>query len=146
MTDHGIGIFVFSNRTYNGGAGPAWDAAMVLHRAGLLRGRDLAVSPALAAAYRAAGNIYRAGSVQGARDQLAMNFLMDRSAEAWAADLAGLRGQLGTCDTAAPVTATGALAGSFVWTCQRGRLDGQLLLAPTATPQIQALRLSIAMP
>jgi D-alanyl-D-alanine-carboxypeptidase/D-alanyl-D-alanine-endopeptidase len=146
MTDHGIGIFVFSNRTYNGGAGPAWDAAMVLHRAGLLRGRDLAVSPALAAAYRAAGNIYRAGSVQGARDQLAMNFLMDRSAEAWAADLAGLRGQLGTCDTAAPVTATGALAGSFVWTCQRGRLHGQLLLAPTATPQIQALRLSIAMP
>jgi CubicO group peptidase (beta-lactamase class C family) len=142
MPDHGIGIFVFTNRTYNGGSGPAWDAAMALHRAGLLVGRQIPVSPALATAYRAAGGIYRAGSVDAARSHLAMNFLMDRSAENWRAELTRLRSQVGTCDTAAPIIATGALAGSFTWTCERGRLDGQLLLAPTNMPQIQALRLS----
>ncbi|HEX8579185.1 MAG TPA: serine hydrolase domain-containing protein, partial [Allosphingosinicella sp.] len=76
MTDHGVGIFVFTNRTYNGGAGAAWDAAMALHKAGALKGRALPVSASLAAAYRAAGAMYQAGSVEPARNLLAMNFLM----------------------------------------------------------------------
>jgi hypothetical protein len=31
----------------------------------------------------------------------------------------------------------------FTWTCERGRIEGQLLLAPTDPPSIQALRLRI---
>jgi len=41
------------------------------------------------------------------------------------------------------MTATGALSGTFSWRCEHGRVDGQLLLAPTRPPQIQALRLTI---
>jgi len=66
---------------------------------------------------------------------------MDRSAENWASELALLRAQAGECSADAPVTATGILSGTFAWTCARGRLEGQILLAPTNPPTIQSLRL-----
>ena len=65
---------------------------------------------------------------------------MDRSAANWAAELAKLRGQLGQCNPDAPLVATGNLSGTFAWTCERGKLDGQILLAPTNPPTLQALR------
>ena len=46
-----------------------------------------------------------------------MNFLMDRDAEHWARDIAGLKAQVGTCDTSAPIAPTGLLSGGFTWTC-----------------------------
>jgi hypothetical protein len=146
MTDHGIGIFVFTNRTYNGGSGAAWDAAVALHKAGALMRRSLPVTPNLAAAYRAAGAMYGAGNLNPAGKLLAMNFLMDRSAENWAREFARLKSIVGNCDTAAPITATGALAGSFQWKCDRGRINGDVLLAPTNPPGIQALRLNPVTP
>lgn len=146
MPDYGIGIFVFTNRTYNGGSGPAWDAAVALHRAGALVERQVPVSQSLAAAYRAAGAMYRAGAVGAAGDMLAMNFLMDRSAANWAREFARLKEQVGSCDTASPITATAVLAGSFSWRCERGRVSGSLLLSPTNPPAIQALGLSVIVP
>jgi hypothetical protein len=143
MTDHGVGIFVFTNRTYNGGSGAAWDAAVALHKAGALKGRSLPVSASLAAGYRAAGAMYRAGSVEPGRRLLAMNFLMDRSAENWAREFARIRGDLGACRTDSPVTATGALAGTFRWECDKGVLEGNLLLAPIEPAGIQAFRYTV---
>jgi CubicO group peptidase (beta-lactamase class C family) len=143
MTDHGVGIFVFSNRTYNGGSGAAWDAAVALHKAGVLKGRSLPVAAPLAVAYRAAGAMYRAGSVEPARKLLAMNFLMDRSAANWRRQLANVRGDLGACRTDGPLTATGALAGTFRWECDKGALEGNLLLAPTDPAGIQSFRYTI---
>jgi hypothetical protein len=95
LPDHNIGVFVFSNRTYNGGSGAAWDAAVALHRAGALLGRSIPVSPSLAAAYRAAGAVYQAGQVRAAGNLLAMNFLMDRSAANWARELSSPEGGSG---------------------------------------------------
>jgi CubicO group peptidase (beta-lactamase class C family) len=140
LADHNVGIFVFTNRTYNGGSGAAWDAAVALHRAGALPGRVLPVSAALAAGYRAAGAMLRAGNVEPARRLLAMNFLMDRSAENWAGKLAGTRSEVGTCDTTSPIVPTGAMSGTFRWTCQKGALEGTLLMAPTDPATIQAFR------
>ncbi len=146
MPDHGVGILVFSNRTYNGGAGAAWDGAVELHKAGALRGSTIPVSSSLAAAYRAAAAMYGAGKVAPAQSLLAMNFLMDRSAENWAREFARLRSAVGTCRTDVPLAATGQLSGTFEWECERGRLQGLLLLAPTAPAGIQALRLNIVTP
>lgn len=143
LTDHGLGIFVFTNRTYNGGSGPAWDAAAALHRAGALLGRDLPVSEALGAAYRAAGAMYHAGDLKPGGGMLAMNFLMDRSPENWVKEFARLKSQVGACETGSAIVPNGALAGSFEWRCERGMLKGGLLLAPTARPGIQALRLNV---
>ncbi|HEV2747561.1 MAG TPA: serine hydrolase domain-containing protein [Allosphingosinicella sp.] len=146
LPDHNIGLFVFTNRTYNGGSGAVWDAAMALHQAGALTGRSTPVSPALAAAYRAAGAMYRTGDAAAAGELLAMNFLMDRSRKNWRAEFARLKQEVGACDTVSPISATGGLSGTFRWRCERGRLDGQLLLAPTRPAGIQALRLAVTSP
>jgi hypothetical protein len=146
LPDHGVGIFVFTNRTYNGGSGAAWDAAVALHRAGALVGRTLPVSNHLSAAYSAAGAMYRAGDVSVAPNMLAMNFLMDRSRENWARELAKLKAEVGDCETTSPIAASGALSGSFAWRCAHGRISGNLLLAPTRPATIQALRMSVVTP
>ena len=146
LPDSGVGLFVFTNRTYNGGSGAVWDAALVLHKAGALTRRETPVTGALQAAYGAAGALYRAGEVSAAGNLLAMNFLMDRSPENWRAEIARLKREVGECETAVPITATGALSGTFEWRCDRGGLNGELLLAPTDPAGIQALRLAVAKP
>ena len=78
LADYGVGIFALANRTYAGPRAPVWDAAVALHRAGELKARPTPVPPALTTAYAAAGRIFESGAVTGARELLAMNFLMDR--------------------------------------------------------------------
>jgi D-alanyl-D-alanine-carboxypeptidase/D-alanyl-D-alanine-endopeptidase len=146
LPDVGVGIFALANRTYAGPRAPVWDAAVVLLRAGLLTPRPAAVSPVLATAYAAVGRMFTSGSVTTPPDILAMNFLMDRDADHWARDLAALKTQVGACDTSAPIAATGALSGEFIWRCALGRVRGSVLLAPTAAAQIQALSLTRAAP
>ena len=138
LPDRGIGIFAFANRTYAGPRVAVWDAAIALNRAGLLgKERDVPVSAELETGYRTVGAMYRAGEVTSMRDQLAMNFLLDRDAAAWSRELAKLNAQVGTCETAAPVVATGALSGDFTWRCAHGRIKGSVSLAPTRPPRIQ---------
>ncbi|HVJ01503.1 MAG TPA: serine hydrolase domain-containing protein [Sphingomonas sp.] len=141
LPDAGVGIFVFTNRTYTGASATAWDAMFALNKAGALRFAEIPVSTDLAAAQDTARAIYRAGDVSVAGSRLAMNFLMDRSAAGWRRDLAALRDQLGACDGAVePLRPTGALSGAFRWQCDKGALEGTLLLAPTRPVTIQALR------
>jgi len=139
LPDFGVGIFALANRTYAGPRPPVWDAAVTLLRAGRLKPRSSPPSSALTSAYAAARKIFTAGSVTSAGEMLAMNFLMDRDAEHWARDLAGLKAQVGTCDTTSPIAPTGALSGDFTWRCETGRVRGQVLLAPILTPRIQSL-------
>jgi hypothetical protein len=146
LPDYGVGIFALANRTYAGPRAPVWDAAVTLLRAGRLQPRPAAPSPALSTAYAAVVKMFNAGSVTTAGDVLAMNFLMDRDAEHRARDFAELKAQVGTCDTSAPIAPTGALAGGFTWRCERGRVSGEVLLAPTPAPRIQSLTLTRATP
>ncbi len=143
LPEAGVGVFAFANRTYAGPSAPAWEAALALRRSGFASPRPQPVSPALAQAYGAVARIWQTGRIDTVPESLAINMLLDRSAELWRVELARLKGELGACDTSAPVTATGALSGQFRWACRFGRLDGQILLAPTPAPQIQALRLAI---
>lgn len=146
LPEYATGIFAFANRTYAGPSGVVWTVAMELHRAGWLVARQQPVTTALAEAYRAAGAMYTEGSIAPGRSLLAPNFLLDRSEQNWAAELARLREQAGACQTDTPITATGAQSGTFRWSCERGAITGLLLLAPTNATAIQALRLGIAPP
>ena len=147
LPDRGIGIFAFANRTYAGPARAVWDAAVALDDAGLLGSeRKQPVAEPLAAAYRVAGAMYKAGAVEPGRELLAMNFLLDRDAEHWSREIARLKSEVGDCDTASPLTATGAHSGDFTWTCEHGRVAGSLLLAPTSPERIQAWDLSVINP
>src|SRR3546814_5152685 len=40
MPDHGVGVFALANRTYAGPSAPAWDTAVAMDKAGLLRARS----------------------------------------------------------------------------------------------------------
>ncbi len=140
--DAGVGIFAFSNRTYAAPLPPVWDAAGALQRAGLLAARAVPVSPELAQGYATAKTVWETGRIDANPERLAMNMLLDRSAGNWAAELKRLKAETGACDTAAPIMPQGALSGRFQWQCATGRLNGQVLLAPTGSVQIQALRLS----
>ena len=146
LPEYGVGIFALANRTYAGPRAPVWDAAVTLLRAGRLKPRSSNPSAALTSAYAATVKIFIAGSVTSAGDVLAMNFLMDRDAEHRARDYAGLKAEVGACDTAAPIVPATALAGEFTWKCERGRVRGQILLAPTPTPQIQSLTFARSTP
>ena len=140
MPDYGVGVFALSNRTYAGPSAPAWDAAVAMHKAGLLKRRDVPVSAALAAHYSAAWQAWQVGSLGPLKGKLAMNFLMDRSEANWAKVLGELKAQAGVCDTG-PVTPTGAMSGTFRWTCERGAIEGNILLAPTRPETVQVWRL-----
>ncbi|MBP8062838.1 MAG: beta-lactamase family protein [Brevundimonas sp.] len=139
MPDRRTGLFAFANRTYAGPSAPLLEAASTLVRAGLAPVRPLATSDILAERYADLGRIWAAGDVSVAEDRLAMNFLMDRSVENWRTVLDLLKTDAGACATDAPITATGALAGTFRWTCEKGVIEGRLLLAPTMPVTIQAL-------
>jgi CubicO group peptidase (beta-lactamase class C family) len=146
LPDRGVGLFVFGNRTYGGGSEALWRAASALSKAGLLPARPIAVSPALAEAYAAARLAYRRGDVLAIREKLAENFLLDRSAADWNRDLTAIRKQVGACGRDMPVHARGAMSADFRWLCERGTVDGELLLAPTSPATIQKLRLTVAPP
>jgi CubicO group peptidase (beta-lactamase class C family) len=143
MPEYNTGIFAFANRTYAGPAAALWDVAMELHKAAWFTPRTLPVSASLAEAYRAAGAMYTAGNIAPGRPLLAVNFLMDRSEQNWAAELARLREGAGSCHTDAPITATGAQSGTFRWTCEKADIAGNVLLAPTKATAIQALQLRV---
>ena len=140
MPERNAGVFAFSNRTYTAPAQQVNEAAVRLARGDFLPVRQVPVSDALALMYQQVGAIYTHGNLDGAAGRLAMNFLMDRSAENWARELSSIKTAVGACETDSPIVPNGAMAGNFDWKCQRGRLQGQVLLAPTRPPTIQALR------
>ena len=146
LPEFGIGIFALSNRTYAGPRAPLWDAAVALLRAGQLQKPPTPIPPALATAYAAVRTIFESGVVTGSLDLLAMNFLMDQNAADWARGLYALKAGVGLCDTTSSLVLSGALSGDFTWNCERGRVKGALLLAPTPTPKIQSLSLTRASP
>ncbi|KQZ64318.1 penicillin-binding protein [Sphingopyxis sp. Root1497] len=143
MPDTGTGIFALANRTYAGPSGPAWDTAVAMDKAGLLVRRDTPVSPAIAEMFAATQAAYAAGDLRPLDGKLAMNFLLDRSADNWTAELAKLKDQVGACPTAEPLAPLGALSTAFRLNCEKGKIDGTLLLAPTSPVMIQAWRLRV---
>ena len=143
LPDHGIGLFALDQPHLCGAV-----------RAGLGRGDGAAGRAGCAGARSRSARRWRPpmarrrhlpGRRAGARPRPAGDELPDGPlGRELGAELARLKSEVGDCATDAPITATGALAGRFQWPCERGRIDGQLLLAPTHPPTIQALRLGVA--
>ncbi len=137
--DAGMGLFVFTNRTYSSPSPNLWSAALMLKAAGALKPRAIPVSPQLAKAYAAASEAYRSGAIAPVAPMAAVNFFLDRTAENWKLELARLKTQVGDCEIAAPIIAAGSETGMFEWPCQRGKIRGRLLLAPPNDFKVQSL-------
>ncbi len=95
MPDTGVAIFAFANRTYAGPAAAAFDAAQILKDAACSPSARSRPATSSAARYASAGAMYRAGHLAPGQDVIAMNFLMDRSAENWAREFARLKAAVG---------------------------------------------------
>lgn len=146
MPGTGVGVFAFSSRTYSAPVAPTYLALKRLKDAGALTLPAPPVGDDLKAGYAAAVTIWKAGDILAARRQLAENVLLDRDAAGWKTELARLRKEVGTCRTEAPITATTAMAGRFAWTCDRGKLLGSVLLAPTSAAMLQEVTFKVAPP
>ncbi len=140
MPEMGVAVFALTNRTYAGPSAPAWDTAVALHKAGLLKKRDVPITPVVAEMLKAAKSSYDAGNIAPYQGRMAMNFLLDRTEANWAKYLGEIRAQVGACTDITNQTATGAMSATFKWTCEKGNIEGQVLLAPTTPITIQALR------
>ncbi len=121
MPDHGVGVFALANRTYAGPSAPAWDTAVAMDKAGLLEAHAVPVSPAVADAYAAARAAYAAGDLGPLQGKLAMNFLLDRSAENWKAEFAKLKAEVGECPGDEPLAPMGAMSTAFRLQLRQGQ-------------------------
>jgi hypothetical protein len=68
---------------------------------------------------------------------------MDRSDANWAKVLREDKAQAGRCDTASPIVPDHAMMGTFTWACERGSIEGTVILAPTRPITLQALRFTL---
>jgi len=139
-----LAVFAFANRTYAPASRPVRDAANLLVRSGAFPVRTVPVSPAVKTMLAAAAHIYATGDVMSEPDAFAMNFFLDRDAALRNADIAALKQKVGACTPpTAPAlpagTADGALAATVEFTCERGSIKVNLILAPTARPTLQKL-------
>lgn len=144
LPERGVGVFAFANLTYAPTSAPIRAAALELVNSGAFPVRAGPVSPALSQAAEAVASIYAAGDVMAAKPALAMNFLLDRDAAHWKAELAPLKDKLGVCRAAEPIATDTATSATLVFPCERGKLRAQVILAPTRPMSLQALRLSLA--
>lgn len=140
LPEFGVGLFALTNRTYSGPSPATWDTAALLLAKGLLKRPEAAVSGELASFYGLTRAVWAQGSVAPFAGKVAMNFPMDRTEANWAKVLGEAKASAGACDTTAPIVPGGALAGTFAWTCAKGTIHGELLLAPTRPVTVQALR------
>ncbi|HEU5481840.1 MAG TPA: serine hydrolase domain-containing protein, partial [Sphingomicrobium sp.] len=89
--ERGAGAFGFANRTSQAPTVPVWQSLWALARADVIGPREEPLNPILADMQEAARAAYAAASLQPLQGRLAMNFLMDSSAENWALELQKLK-------------------------------------------------------
>lgn len=137
LPDAGVGVFVFSSRTYTGGGTAVMRALLALREAGLARPRTMPVSDGLAAAYAAAKTAWSAGDATAA--PLANNVLLDRDAARRAREIAEVKADVGTCAMAEPIKPVSAMEGTFRWHCEKGHVVGRVQRAPTPGLSLQVI-------
>lgn len=139
LPEYGAALFALTNRTYSGPSQPVWDIAALLTAKGVLVKRVEPVSPDLASFYSAAQTVWASGTVDALQGHVSMNFPMDRTAANWAKVLAETKAKSGPCESPKPISAEGAMSGTFTWKCEKGSIKGTVLLAPTKPITLQSL-------
>jgi len=137
LPDAGVGVFVFSSRTYTGGSTAVMQALLALRAAGAAPVRSIPVSAGLAAAYDAARAAWTAGDAT--RAPLADNVLLDRDADRRRREIAEARATAGTCAMTEAIRPISAMEGTFEWHCERGHVAGRVQRAPSPALSLQVI-------
>jgi CubicO group peptidase (beta-lactamase class C family) len=145
LPEYGIGIIAFGNLRYTGWSKPVDDALEALARTGALQPRVVQPSPALVGARDAVSRLVVHWDDALAASIAADNLFLDESAERRRAELERLRSQVGMCTAPSSFDhVENALRGDWTMSCERGRLQVTITLAPTMPPKVQFL--SVAEP
>jgi CubicO group peptidase (beta-lactamase class C family) len=145
LPERDLGVFLFANVTYPhpSAAATVRQAALRLAECGEFPPRPLKPLPTLLGMEEVVRGIYAGGDILTGADAFAGNLLLDRRADLRNRDLAGARRALGAIIDDATLTTESAMAGTFTYRCEGGRLRVRVLLAPTVPPTIQKLEFAV---
>jgi CubicO group peptidase (beta-lactamase class C family) len=145
LPEYGLGIIAFGNLTYTGWGRVATNAFERLTKEGGLNPRMPAPSPALTRARDAVSQLIVRWDDRLAGQLAAENLFLDQSKERRRAEIDRLRASAGACMTGTGFDAVeNALRGTWTMSCERGKLQVAITLAPTMPPKVQFLSVRAA--
>jgi len=140
LPDYGVGIVAFGNLTYTGWGGVETNALETLVAKADLRPRQPAASPALVDARDKVSRLVANWDDRLADSIAAENLFLDQTKERRRAEIEGLRATVGACVPGSGFdTVENALRGSWTLSCDKGKLEVAITLAPTNPPKVQFL-------
>jgi CubicO group peptidase (beta-lactamase class C family) len=145
LPEYGVGIIAFGNLTYTGWGGVTNEAFAALSRSGGLQPRSIQPSRDLIAARDAVSRLVIAWD-DGLADRIAaVNLFLDRSRDRRRAEIDAFKAQVGSCSAPDRFdTVENALRGDWTMTCERGKLQVAVTLAPTTPATVQFLAVRAA--
>jgi hypothetical protein len=145
LPEYGVGIIAFGNLTYAGWGRMSTVAFDALVNTGGVRPHSPKPSDALNSARDAVSKLIVRWDDRVADTVAAENLFLDRSRERRRAEIDGLRARVGACTPGGGFdTVENALRGQWTMSCERGRLQVAITLAPTTPPKVQFLSVRAA--
>ena len=140
LPEYGVGFIAFGNLTYTGWGGVGTSALDTLVTKGGLRPRVPKPSAALTDARDAVSKLVVQWDDAAASRIAADNLFLDQTAERRRAAIDTLRAGVGACTAGSGFDEIeNALRGRWTMTCERGKLQVAITLAPTMPPTVQYL-------
>jgi CubicO group peptidase (beta-lactamase class C family) len=140
LPDYGVGIVAFGNLTYTGWGGIATTALEMLVKKLDLHPRQPTPSPALTEARDKVSRLVVSWDDRLADSIAAENLFLDQTRDRRRAEIERLRAPVGACTPGRRFdTVENALRGSWTMSCERGKLEVSITLAPTMPPTVQYL-------
>jgi CubicO group peptidase (beta-lactamase class C family) len=140
LPDYGVGLIAFGNLTYTAWNRPFGEALDALRATGALRRRQAQPSPELIAARDDVSKLVVQWDDEVASRIAAENLFLDRSRERRQKELEDLRAKVGACTAPSGFDVVeNALRGQWTMSCERGKVQVAITLAPTMPPQVQYL-------
>ena len=147
LPDYGVGLIAFGNVTYTGWDRVVGEAIDRLVRTGGLQPREVRPSPALVEAREAVSKLVIGWDDKLAEAMAAENLFLDRSKDRRRKEIDDLRAKVGACTAPDRFDhVENALRGRWTMSCERGRLQVAITLAPTIPPAVQFLSVRPAPP
>ena len=145
LPEYGVGIIAFGNLTYTGWGGVA---AQVLERfaaTGGLQPRAVEPSPELTKARDDVSRLLIRWDDRIADAIAAENLYLDRSKDRRRTELEDLRLRVGACSPPDRFDVVeNALRGQWTVSCERGKVEAAITLAPTLPPTVQYMEFRLA--
>jgi len=147
LPDYGVGVIAFGSLTYTGWSRVVGEAIDRLAKTGGLQPREVRPSPALVAARDAVSELVVRWDDALADRLAAENLFLDRSKDRRRGEIEDLRASVGACRAPDRFDSVeNALRGQWTMSCERGRLQVSITLAPTMPPSVQYLSVRPAPP